>query len=58
MIIRSKPSVWIAVVSILLTAFIALPTFHNYCILAIIIALQVVLIWEARHEGRHPTSGT
>jgi hypothetical protein len=52
MVIRSRPSIWLMVVSMVLVAFIALPTFHNYCIFGIIILLQVVLIWQARHEGR------
>jgi len=52
MIIKSKLSVWIAVVSIVLTAMITLATFHNYLILAFIILLNAGMIWQARHEGR------
>ncbi len=52
MVIHSRPSTWIAVVSILLTAFIALPTLHNYMILGIIVLVDILLVFQARREGK------
>jgi hypothetical protein len=49
---HTKLSTWLVVASLILTAFIALPTWHNISIGAIIVVLQVVLVWQARREGR------
>jgi hypothetical protein len=49
----TRGSTWLAVLSVLLTAFTALSTATNMKILAANAVLLAILICVARHEGRH-----
>jgi hypothetical protein len=52
MTLHTKLSTWIAVVSVILTAFVTLPTFHNLLLVGANIGVLALLIWVAHHEGR------
>jgi hypothetical protein len=52
MTLHTKLSTWIAVVSVILTAFVTLPTFHNMVLVAANIGVLALLIWVAHQEGR------
>jgi hypothetical protein len=52
MMIHTRPSTWIAVLSVLITAFAALPTWPSFFIHVANIGVLIVLVWAARHEGK------
>lgn len=52
MMIHSRLSTWMGVLSILISAFTSLPAGVNHYILAFNILLMVAIIWRARHEGK------
>ena len=51
--IHMRPSTWLAFVTTIFVAFIALPAQHNYEIFGIYVVLQIAVICCARYEGRH-----
>jgi hypothetical protein len=51
--IATRPSTWLVVVSIVFTAFSALPTLASFVLHVLNVGVLALAIWRAHHEGRH-----